>query len=98
MANILNIKATPTTRPNLYQLQGEALHVTYATSGIDGLPHFSYQDAHQTLSFKGDEIRVAETEIGMLVTVSIRRTIDSGATSFTLLVPTVNVEQGGSAP
>ena len=62
--------------PNLYQLQGKNLHVTYSTSGIDGRAHFSYQDTHQSLSFRGDEIRTQETEIGTLVSVTLRRTGD----------------------
>ena len=47
--------------PNLYQLQGGPIHVTYSTTSIDGQPHFSYQDPHQTLFFKGDDIRVTDT-------------------------------------
>ena len=78
-------------KPNLYQLQGESLHVTFSTSGIDGKPHFTYQDRHETLNFRGDEIRSAETEIGTVVSVSIRRTVDSGSTTFSLLVPNVNL-------
>jgi hypothetical protein len=81
-------------KPNLYQLQGRHVHVTYSTSGIDGRPHLTYQDAQQTLSFNGDEIRTAESEIGTLVTVSLRRTVDTGNTTFTLIVPTVNLAQG----
>ncbi|MFO0762949.1 MAG: hypothetical protein U0359_41320 [Byssovorax sp.] len=84
--------------PNLYQLQGSNLHITYSTSGIDGKAHFTYQDAHQTLSFRGDEIRTQETEIGMLVSVSLRRTVDTGSTTFTVLIPTVRLDQGHSAP
>ncbi|HEV2989010.1 MAG TPA: hypothetical protein VG759_11245 [Candidatus Angelobacter sp.] len=83
--------ATPAKQPNLYQLQGHGLHITYSTSGIDGKPHFTYQDAHQSLQFSGSEIRTASTEIGTLVTVTIRRTIDTGSTSFSLMVPTVNL-------
>src|SRR5262249_4278839 len=59
--------------PNLYQLQGKHLHVSYSTSGFDGRPHFTYQDAHQNLNFAGDDIRTVQTEIGTLVTVTIRR-------------------------
>ena len=81
------------THPNLYQLQGHHLHVLYTASGIDGKPHFDYQDAHQTLHFKGDEIRTIELEIGTLVTVTIRLTVDSGSTSFSLLLPQVNLDQ-----
>lgn len=79
------------THPNLYQLQGHHLHVLYAASGIDGQPHFDYQDAHQTLHFKGDEIRTIELEIGTLVTVTLRLTVDAGSTSFSILLPQVNL-------
>ena len=70
-----------TQPPNLYQLSGKHLNITYSTSGIDGKPHFSYQDLQQTLNFTGDQIRSVETEIGTLVTVTIRMTVDTGGTS-----------------
>jgi len=65
---------------------------------IDGKPHLTYQDAHQTLSFTDDEIRTLNSEIGGLVTVSIRRTIDTGSTSFSLLVPHVTLGHATSVP
>jgi hypothetical protein len=84
--------------PTLYQLSGHHLHVTYSTTGIDGKPHFSYQDLHQTLNFSGDEIRRVETEIGALVSVTIRMTIDTGGTSFSLLLPRVNIPGEQTVP
>ena len=77
--------------PNHYQLQGEHLHITYSTTSFTGKPQLSYKDASQSLNFTGDEIRKTTSEIGTLVTVTIRRTVDSGSTTFTLLVPTVNL-------
>jgi hypothetical protein len=78
--------------PNLFSLAGGGLHVSFSTSGIDGKPHFSYQDAQRTLSFRGDEIRmVTVPDLGMLVSVTIALTIDSGSTTFTLMVPRVNL-------
>ena len=77
--------------PNQYDLSGKHLHVTYSTTGIDGKPHFSYQDLQQTLSFTGDEIRSVETEIGTLVSVTIRMTVDTGGTTFSVLLPHVNI-------
>jgi hypothetical protein len=69
--------------PNLFSLAGGGLHVSFSTSGIDGKPHFSYQDAQRTLSFRGDEIRmVTVPDLGMLVSVTIALTIDSGSTTF----------------
>jgi hypothetical protein len=84
--------------PNLYQLSDKHLHVTYSTTGVDGKPHFSYQDLHQTLNFSGDQIRSVETEIGTLVSVTIRLTVDSGGTTFSVLLPRVNIPGEQSVP
>src|SRR5690242_15880349 len=91
-------QAQATQSPNLYQLSGKHLNITYSTSGIDGKPHFSYQDLQQTLNFTGDQIRSVETEIGTLVTVTIRMTVDTGGTSFSLLLPRVNIPGEQSVP
>jgi hypothetical protein len=85
------------TTPNLCQLQGHQLHVTYSTTSIDGKPHFTYRDASQTLNFRGDEIRTLDSEIGTLVSVTILQTIDNGSTSFSLLVPLVNLGPSNQA-
>jgi hypothetical protein len=79
--------------PNLYQLHGVNISVSYALSGFDGKPHFSYQDAHHALQFSGNQIRTVATEIGTIATVTIQLTVDSGSTTFSLLVPTVHLDQ-----
>jgi hypothetical protein len=83
--------------PNLYQLAGARVHVSYAASGIDGKAHLEYQDEHMTMHFKGDEIHVTKTEVGTLLTVYLRRTIDAGATTFTLLLPDVALPGPGAS-
>jgi hypothetical protein len=83
---------------NYYQLHGGGLQVTYSTTGIDGKPHFGYHDALQSLSFSGDQITKEATAIGTLVTVRIRMTIDSGSTTFSVLIPTVNLDLDTSVP
>jgi hypothetical protein len=88
----------PTVTPNLYQLSGHHLHVTYATTGLDGRPTLTYQDAHQGKSFKGDEIRAVECDLGTLVSVTIRMTIDTGSTSFSVFIPRMRIPQGTSSP
>jgi hypothetical protein len=46
--------------------------------------------AARNLSFAGEQIRtVAAPDLGTVVSVTIWRTVDSGATSFTLIVPRV---------
>lgn len=84
--------------PNLFRLHGNNLQVIYSTSGFDGKPHLQYHDAFQTLHFTGDQIRTLSTEIGTLVTVTIRMTVDTGSTAFTLLVPHVNLEDESNMP
>jgi hypothetical protein len=87
------------TTPNLYQLQGGGILVSYTTTGFGGKASFTYQDAQGLLSFTGDQINVAATPIGSVVTVTIRRTVDAGSTSFSVLIPTVNlVGPGQPAP
>ncbi|MBS0424399.1 MAG: hypothetical protein JSR71_08245 [Proteobacteria bacterium] len=84
--------------PNMYVLSGKNIHVSYSTSGFDGKPHFTYQDLHQTHSFSGDQIRRVETEIGTIVSVTTRLTIDSGGTTFSVLLPRVNLQASQSLP
>jgi len=96
-------------QPNHYQFSGGHHHgghlnVTYTThSGPatpdfpQGPPQFSYQDASQSLSFSGKDIEVVETELGQVVSVRIRMTVDSGSTTFSVLVPRVNLVPGQPA-
>ena len=79
------------TAPNVLQLHGLGVSVSYSTGAGGSLPSLTYQDALQSHVFKGDEIRTLPSEIGALVTVTLRLTVDSGSTTFTLLVPTVNL-------
>ena len=75
---------------------GGNLQITYATSGLDGQPSFTYQDSVQSRSFHGsDQISTAETMIGMLLSVTLNLTPDSGTTIFSLLVPDVALDSAG---
>jgi len=97
-------------QPNHYQLSGGHHHgghltVSYTThSGPatpqfpQGPPRFTYQDATQSLSFSGKDIEIVETQLGQVVTVRIHLTVDSGSTTFSLLVPRVNLVPGQPAP
>jgi hypothetical protein len=77
--------------PNLFTLTGRDLTVSLTLSGIDGKPHFSYHDSHQAKEFSGDDITIEETALGTLASVVIVTTVDAGYTSFTLLLPRVNL-------
>jgi len=85
---------------NQYNLSGRNLHITYLPHGTatDRQPKFTYQDLQQTLNFSGEQIRSVEVEIGVLVSVTIRMTRDTGGTTFSLLIPRVNIPGETSVP
>lgn len=84
--------------PNSFDLSGQAIHVGYTTSGIDGKPHLSYQDTSRSLTFTGpDQIETVETALGSVVSVTIFRTIDAGSTSFSVLIPRLDIGPGERA-
>ena len=80
--------------PNFYDLNGNNIHITYSTSGFDGKPHFTYQDAKQNMSFSGDQIRRVSTDLGTVVSVTTYLSIDNGGTSFSVLIPRANLVPG----
>jgi hypothetical protein len=84
--------------PNTYQVNGRGIAVRYLTTYTDGKPHFAYTDGQRALFFEGDAIRTLQSELGLLVSVTIFQTVDTGSTSFTLLVPAVNLDQSDQAP
>jgi hypothetical protein len=86
-----------TVTPNLYHLTGHHLHLTYSTSGLDGKPSMTYQDARDAKSFRGDEIRAVECDLGTLVSVTLRMTPDLGSTTLSLFIPRMRIAQGTSA-
>jgi len=78
-------------QPNMFSLDGDGIHVTYSTTSFQGKPLFTYHDSFQFKSFSGDQIKTVATDIGTLVTVVIHLTIDQGSTTFSLLLPHVNL-------
>lgn len=89
--------ATQTVTPNMFQLGGSHIHITYTSTSIDGKPTLSYQDAHLGKSFRGDEIRTVECDLGSLVSCTLRMTIDSGSTSLSVFIPRMRINQGEQA-
>ena len=83
--------------PNHYQLSGHHLHVTYSTTSFEGQPTLTYQDTHESKSFRGNEIRTMECDLGTLVSVTIRMTVDMGSTTLSVFIPRMQIVQGTSA-
>jgi hypothetical protein len=57
----------------------------------------TYQDTHESKSFRGDEIRVVECDLGALISVTLRMTVDVGSTSLSLFLPRMRIHQGSTA-
>ena len=84
--------------PNLFHLTGNHVSVDYTTAGLDGKPRLNYQDSMRSLQFEADQIESVPTEAGTIVTVTIAKTVDAGHTSFSVLIPRVNIEPPGTTP
>ena len=84
-------------QPNLFVLSSPGIggiHVTYTTTGFDGKPHFTYSSDFGSHTFSGDQIKTEQAVPGTLVSVTILHTVDAGSTTFTLLIPRINLNQG----
>jgi hypothetical protein len=83
-------------QPNLFDLRGFGVSVNYAASSLDGRPRLTYNSFGTTQNFAGDQITATESPLGTLVTVQIAATPDLSTTTFTLVIPRINVEFGQS--
>jgi hypothetical protein len=89
--------AAPSIKPNLYQLSGDGIKITYTLEPIGGPPQFNYDDGKLSLQFKGKDIRTVDSDVGTLVSVTIQLTTDSGSTSFTVLIPAVGLSTSSTS-
>jgi len=78
-------------QPNEYTLKGGNITVNYVTANFLGQPFLSYTDGSQTKEFSGSAIRVVDTGIGTLVSVTTFMTIDTGAAEFSVLLPFIEL-------
>jgi hypothetical protein len=82
-------------QPTVWSLSGGGIHVRYYTAG----PHLIYLGPQGFRNFTGNEIRVVEVpDLGTLVSVTIVMTVDTGSTSFTVLLPRVNLPAPPALP
>ena len=82
--------------PNQYDLQGPGISVSYSTSSLVGKPQLSFKKGRQTLTFTGDQIGVLDTQVGTLITVTIAKTVDRDFTTFSFLLPTIQLSTASS--
>jgi hypothetical protein len=80
---------------NLFDVSAP-IGVHYSRSSITGVPLLSYRDTELDLHFSGEEITRVQTRIGELVTVVLEDAVDAFIRTFTLVVPVVRLQMGGS--
>ncbi len=78
--------------PNQFDLQGQGVSISYSTSSLAGPPQLSFKKGRKMLNFSGGEIGVLDTLIGALISVTIAKTVDRGFTSFSFLLPTIDLK------
>ncbi|HTP33165.1 MAG TPA: hypothetical protein VMJ75_13395 [Candidatus Acidoferrales bacterium] len=85
-------------QPNRFLLQSSdgKTKVDYETTSFIGQPVLNLTlGTGPTRHFSGSQIRTLNSEIGTLVTVTINLTIDSGSTSFSVLIPAITLTAVG---
>ncbi|HTS67004.1 MAG TPA: hypothetical protein VMH28_33495 [Candidatus Acidoferrales bacterium] len=81
-------------QPNRFVLQSSdgKTKVDYETTSFIGQPTLNLTlGTGPTRHFSGSQIRTLNTEIGTLVTVTTQMTIDTGSTSFSILIPAITL-------
>jgi hypothetical protein len=78
--------------PDYYELSGEGISVSYYPTAAGGVPWLIYHDSQRTVAFRGEQVRtVAVPDVGTIVSVTVHMTVDFGSTTFSLVVPQVNL-------
>ena len=84
----------PNIQPNRYVLQSQDgfTKVDYETTSLTGHAILNLtQGPGPIRHFSGSQIRSVNTEIGTLVSVTTQMTIDTGSTSFSILIPAITL-------
>ncbi|MBO3461688.1 hypothetical protein G7B40_039550 [Aetokthonos hydrillicola Thurmond2011] len=79
------------TKANTFELSGGSIVVSYSETSFSGVPLLSYRDNNFNLNFSGQQIRIQDTEIGQLITVTLETVPDLRTVTFTLVLPSVNL-------
>jgi hypothetical protein len=79
----------PVIAANTFMVRNRRISVAFSATSITGQPLMQFKDRKHEVSVRGDEIRVVETEIGTLVTITLEPDADAGGLLFTLVVPRV---------
>jgi hypothetical protein len=86
-------KTTPAQTPNSFQLTGEDIQADYSTTSIDGKPRFTFKKGQKTLEFSGSQIASSAVKIGTLVSVVVATVPDKSTTTFSILLPAIQLPE-----
>ena len=93
-----------TSIPNQYYLHGDGTSISYYSDGFGpliegrGRVQLVYQDAYLSQAFYTDEVRTVEVnDLGTVVSVTLVMAVDIGSTTFSLLVPGVELPEPGNS-
>jgi len=81
---------------NLFDLHNATLKISYSSSSLNGQPQLSYQKGATTMNFHGNQLRQKSTEIGTLISVTLKNVPDLHSIVLSLLLPQVNIPTGQS--
>ena len=88
-------------QPNRFVLHSSdtkhKVDVDYETTSFIGQPvlNLTLGPGGPIRHFSGSQIRRVDTEIGTLVTVTTQMTVDTGSTSFSVLIPAISLTGTG---
>jgi hypothetical protein len=82
---------------NLFTLQGDSINVEYATGTLTG-SSLVYHDDQMDQSFANEELTVEDTQLGQLVTVTLRQIPDLETVTFTLVLPSITLTEHNAPP
>jgi hypothetical protein len=82
-----------TIMPTQYELKAAGVLVGYSTSSITGEAQLSFKKGRTKLNFTGNEIGLLQTTIGTLITVTIASRPDQSFTTFSFLLPTIQLSK-----
>lgn len=86
--------------PNRYDLRGASagVQITYTLSNVIGKSRLVYRGKPREKTFTGSDIRIAESELGTLVTVTLDQVPDLRTVTLTILLPTINLGGTSAVP
>ncbi len=85
------------SQANLFDLHNSSIKISYSASSLDGKPQLSYKKGSVSLNFRGSQIRAKQTEIGTLLSVTLKSVPDLRTVVFTIILPQVNIGDNHAA-